>query len=729
MDSNDTVIFKTIFEQSPISTQIFSPDGTTILVNKAWEKLWRVDKKELLFKYNILQDKQLENKGVMSYIKQAFAGQMVNIPAVKYETEQTIPKIKAVKFRWVKAVIYPIKNKTGQITQVVIQHEDITEQQMAEEKIKESESKFRKLFDSNIIGVFISNFDGTFLNANEVLLSMIGYTRQELIQGKVHRDKLTPPEYGDRSRQAVMDLKTKGTSNVYEKEYIHKNGTRIPVLIAVARIDDTDTCIGFVLNMTERKRNEDAIYQLAAIVESSDDAILSKTLDGVITSWNKGAEKLYGYSVKEVVGKHISLTIPPQLIHEEKEIIKRLRQGVKIDHFETFRINKTGRQFPVSISISPIRNESGRIIGASNITRDISEQKQFQQDLFESEERLRLALEAGKIGVWDWDIENKSLTWTDNLYSIHGVNKKKFDLNLDNFLKLIHPEDRSMFDDAIQKAISGKSTFDTQFRIVTSQGVEKWVSTKAVVTYRGKKAIRMLGATLDISQQKQLEQDKNDFLSMASHELKTPLTSMKMFIDLLDRQLKKSDLETPIYYIKRIRDQADRLGELINDLLDVSRIETGKLRLNLEKFSLSDLVLDTVESIQPATKKHHILVKKKSDIKVLADKYRVYQVLVNLLTNAIKYSPNSDKVIVDLKPNHRSVVVSVKDFGVGINKNQQQRIFDKLYQVSEPAAKTFPGLGLGLYISKEIIERHKGMIWVESQKGKGSTFFFSLPLV
>jgi len=163
-------------------------------------------------------------------------------------------------------------------------------------------------------------------------------------------------------------------------------------------------------------------------------------------------------------------------------------------------------------------------------------------------------------------------------------------------------------------------------------------------------------------------------------------------------------------------------------LLDVSGIQTGKLRFNFEEFDFPKMVYDTVEGLQGTTNHHITTLITARNHRIKGDRYRIYQVLVNLLSNAIKYSPEGKKIILQVKQLKQHVVVSVKDFGVGIEKDQQQKVFDRLYQVNNPNGKTFPGLGLGLFISKEIVERHKGKLWVESKKGEGSTFYFSLPL-
>ena len=277
---------------------------------------------------------------------------------------------------------------------------------------------------------------------------------------------------------------------------------------------------------------------------------------------------------------------------------------------------------------------------------------------------------------------------------------------------------------------SKKPVVGTEFSILRKDGRKVFIQvSSSTIRNKKKNIIAQASIIADITEQKQLERQKDDFLSMASHELKTPITSLKIFIDLQRQQLKKKNASKAAYFNERIQDQADRLKELANDLLDVSRIQTNKLRFTMEDFDIASVINDTVEDLQGTTQRHEIFVKGVVAQEVRGDRYRIYQVLVNLLLNAIKYSPAGKKIFVQAKRNGKSIVVSVRDFGIGISRSQQDKIFDKLYQVEEPQVKTFPGLGLGLYISKEIVERHKGKIWVKSVKGKGSTFFFSLPLI
>lgn len=377
-------------------------------------------------------------------------------------------------------------------------------------------------------------------------------------------------------------------------------------LHAIARLQNkTDELEAEIEQRAEVERrlrvSEEALFRLAAIVASSDDAIVSKTLDGIITSWNVAAERLFGYSAEEAVGKHITLIIPPELYPEEEEIIANLRQGKRIEHFETVRVRKDGTFVDVSLSISPVRDRSGKIIGAAKIARDVSERKD-------------------------------------------------------------------------------------------------------------------------------LERRKDEFIGMASHELKTPITSLKGFTHLLKRRLQKHGDEESLRFLTRMDAQIGRLTNLVSDLLSITKMQKGQLEYRMEVFDLADLVQETIENVQGTTQTHDLLLQETVAASVYGDRDRIGQVLINLLTNAIKYSEGTDRVIVRIAVHEGNIVVSVQDFGIGIAQENQQKIFEQFYQVSEPDGATYPGLGIGLYISRNIIERHQGYLHVQSRKGEGSTFSFQLPL-
>ncbi|MFL5699855.1 MAG: ATP-binding protein [Ktedonobacteraceae bacterium] len=259
---------------------------------------------------------------------------------------------------------------------------------------------------------------------------------------------------------------------------------------------------------------------------------------------------------------------------------------------------------------------------------------------------------------------------------------------------------------------------------------ERWSLVKSRPVFDERGEVTMVVTIVhDITERILAEQRKDEFISMTSHELKTPVTSLKGFTNVLQRRLTKQGDEQGLHYLNRMDTQLNKLTKLISDLLDISRMQTGKLAFQIEAFDLDTLIHETVENVQAATTTHQLLIEGRTSAQVLGDKDRLGQVFINLLTNAVKYSPQANKVLVRLSRDQGQVIVSVQDFGVGIDQAHHQKIFERFYQVTDPKEATYPGLGIGLYISREIVERHHGSLEVESRKGEGATFSVALPLL
>lgn len=231
----------------------------------------------------------------------------------------------------------------------------------------------------------------------------------------------------------------------------------------------------------------------------------------------------------------------------------------------------------------------------------------------------------------------------------------------------------------------------------------------------------------DITVQKEAEQLKDDFLSMVSHELRTPLTTVKAFTQILLRKAEKEERADSSLYLSKMDQQIDRITNLITALLDLSRVQADRIQFAQEPFDIDAVVVETVNLLQSLTLKHHILIEGKASCIIVGDAERIEQALFHLLSNAIKYSPYSDNVIVRVRVVQEQVLISVQDFGMGIPRHHQSKIFERFYRVYEDKNVTYPGLGIGLYLTREIIERHSGTIWVESAEGQGTTFSFTLP--
>ncbi len=231
----------------------------------------------------------------------------------------------------------------------------------------------------------------------------------------------------------------------------------------------------------------------------------------------------------------------------------------------------------------------------------------------------------------------------------------------------------------------------------------------------------------DITKRKELEKQKDDFIGVASHELKTPVTSMKTFTQVLQRKFEKGGDKIAAETMGKIDVQINRLTALISDLLDVTQSQAGKLNFRPEKIDIDDMIHEVVENMELTTTRHSIIVEGDTHINIVADKNRTSQVLINFISNAIKYSPHGKKIVIRVEHNKKELIVSVQDFGIGVPSDKLDEVFNRFMRVSGPGMETFGGLGLGLYISSQIITRQGGRVWAESKEKNGSTFYFSLP--
>jgi len=509
---------------------------------------------------------------------------------------------------------------------------------------------------------------------------------------------------------------------------------------------------------------------LAAIIDSSKDAIISKDLNSRITSWNKAAEKMFGYTEKEMIGQLINILIPPDRYSEEDMIISQMRQGKPIEHFETIRLTKTGKEIYISLSISPIRNSKGIIVGASKIARDITLQKQHDQ-------QLELINAMGKAIVSELDINVILQKVTDTTTRLSGAAFGAFFYNKTDskgesymlytlsgapreaFEKFGMPRNTAVFretfggfgivrsDDITQDPRYGKNAPHHgmpkgHLPVISYLAVPVISKTGVVIgglffghpkpamftsdhenlvaTVASQAAIALDNAML-YEEINLLNNKKDEFISFASHELKTPLTTIKGYLQLAA----KKDI-SPAEYLPKINKQVERLEGIVADLLDISKIHAGKLDLNFKKTSLLELLKESIDSINSSRYKI-VLDCPSEDFMVTVDVQKIMQVIINLLTNAVKFSSPGTTITITAIRIGDQVRVSIADQGIGIPGQHLDKIFNQFYRVSD-TSKTTKGMGLGLFISKEIIEGHLGKIWAESEEGKGSTFHFQFPV-
>ena len=357
---------------------------------------------------------------------------------------------------------------------------------------------------------------------------------------------------------------------------------------------------------------------------------------------------------------------------------------------------------------------------------EIKERQKAEKESQDSFERLQFMADSMPQQVWTATPDG-ALDYV-NQYTFNYFKKSVETIIGDGWQKVIHKEDLPECIKLWTASLETGKPYQVFFRLRRHDGTYRWHLGRALALKDKKKIVKWFGTNTDIDDQKKLEKQKDDFIGIVSHELKTPVTSLKAYAQVLQMQLKKIGQEKIANTALKMDSQLDKLTVLINDLLDVTKIEEGQMQFTYERFSITELVKEIVEQMQLTSTKHTILYESTTTKLVYADKERTGQVIINLLSNAIKYSPDSDAIHVNVSSTTTDILVSVMDYGMGIPTEKQQYLFERFYRVSGPKTVTFPGLGLGLYICAEIVKSQQGKLWVQSEVGKGSTFSFSLPL-
>jgi PAS domain S-box-containing protein len=474
---------------------------------------------------------------------------------------------------------------------------------------------------------------------------------------------------------------------------------------------------------------------LAAIVESSDDAIIGKTLEGTITSWNLGAERVYGYTAHEAIGRPISIIIPTDRPEELPGIMARLRRGERIDHYETIRVRKDGIRLDVSVSISPIRDEAGCIVGAASIGRDITERKRAErvrrdlEDQAQREAAARRESEARFRAVWEATSEALALSDPDGV--VLAVNPAYCTLYGREPEEVIGRSIASYFSDDERAGVEAqyRAAFadpglprSYEARVRRSDGSERVVEARADFLVHDGERVAMVSAIRDVTERKRLDQAQQDFVAMAGHDLASPLTILRARTQLVLRR-RAYDEES----LLAILEQTGRMDRLVSDLRDLVRVEGGGLALQREAVDLARLAAEAVERARTLGKARTVRLEvPATPVAVIGDRDRLGQVLDNLLGNAVKYSADGGDIVVRIEIDDGEARLSVTDRGPGIPADALPRLFERFYRAQNASGEA--GLGLGLYISRMLVEAHGGRIRASSVPGEGSTFCVSLPL-
>lgn len=459
------------------------------------------------------------------------------------------------------------------------------------------------------------------------------------------------------------------------------------------------------------------------VVLMGSEQIITTTNDALLQFWNRSKEEVLGKPMLEVFPELKDQVYPAiwKQVLESGEPIKDPEKVV------TYKDKVTGedRTFYIDYYCQPLEDRVGNRIGVISTVVDVTGKVRSRKLIEEAESRLRLAVDSAKLGTWYVDVASRELKTSARLKAIFGFHQTD-EVSLEAATDQILEEYRADVIQAIEHAMTNAASYDIEYPLKRFRdGAIRWVRATGKLYENENGKSNFSGIVQDITQRKTEEQRKDDFLSIASHELRTPVTSLKGALQLLDR--KKGDLSNPV--IPRLIIQAnisvEKITYLIDDLLNTTRTSQGQLHLNYSEFTIVEMLEKCCHHIRMSGK-HELILQGDRNLRLWADELRIDQVVVNMVNNAVKYAPNHRDIYLIVEDLGDWVKISVKDNGPGISKDKLAHLFDRYYRVDYSGVQ-YSGLGLGLYISAEIVKKHNGKIGVESELGKGSTFWFTVP--
>ena len=545
---------------------------------------------------------------------------------------------------------------------------------------------------------------------------------------------------GERVENPVEKVLREGTSVGLANHtiLIAKDGTRHPIDDSAAPIRDPNGRISGVImvfrDIHDRKLAEEQRSRLAAIVRSSSDAIIGKDLQGIINSWNESAERLFGYAASEAIGKPITLIIPPDRYDEEAHIISRLRQGEPIEHFETVRMGKDGRRIALSLTVSPVRDDAGRVVGASKVARDITDRKRSEQALADQNLKLRRLVDANIIGITFADLE-KIYEANDAFLSLVGYSRADLEAGRLRWREMTPPESKAADDVAVAQLLERGLCKPFQKEYFRKNGTR--VPVLMGIATLDPKVPTFVCYVVDLSEQKRAEEglrqaarQKDEFLATLAHELRNPLAPLRNALAIMHIS---TDDPARFQDMREIMErQLDQLVRLVDDLLDISRITVGKIELRKDRVDLADMLQSAVETSRPAidAAKHQLqLTYPPHSLYVVGDSLRLSQVIANLLNNSAKYTSPGGRIELTAERDGAQAVLRVRDNGIGIPPEVLPHVFDMFMQIDKHAKHSQGGLGIGLMLVRRLVHMHGGGVDAHSDgTGRGSEFTVRLPL-
>ena len=634
--------------------------------------------------------------------------------------------------------------------------EEVETASMELRRAHEERARLAAIVQNSEDAIIGKNLEGIITSWNLGAERMFGYTGQEVIGQSI--TIIIPTERRDEENYILERLRRGQRIDHYETERLTKDGRKILVSLTASPIRDPKGLITGVAkiarDITERKKADEAKVRLAAVVESSDDAIITKTLTGIITSWNKGAEKIFGYKAEEMIGRPITDLFPEDRLDEEIKVLSHIRRGERLEHFETVRKTKDGRLIDISLTVSPIKDSSGQIIGASKIARDISGRKRAEAAVREAAERLQLALSAGELGDWSWDAATDLVSLSRRAADIFGL-LHDAPITWTDMRRLLHPEDRERARLAVETSIAKHIPYDIEYRVKRPSGELCWIAAKGRGTYAtGGGVIGMIGVIQDITDRKQAEESLRDaqeklaqhaqelerqvnertahlkesiqslegLCYTIAHDLRAPLRAVQGFTKIIMDDYAPAFDENGRHLAQRIVDGATRMDTLIRDLLDYAKL--SQIQIPSRNVDLDALVQKVVQQMSPEIEARNATLEIQPLPTVQGNETLLQQVFTNLFSNALKFVPPnvSPRIVVWATRTERYQRIFVQDNGIGIEREHHDRVFG-MFQRLHHDEKTYPGTGIGLAIVKKAMERMGGRVGIVPESPEGSSFY------
>lgn len=614
----------------------------------------------------------------------------------------------------------------------------LTALQQSQSKLQESEERYRQLFEQlNDAALLADTETGRILDANKQAEILLGRTRDEIIG--MHQTEVHPPGMAEEYRQKFASHVERGRAADYDGEIIRKDGSIVPVSIGAApvTIGGKRLILGLFHDITKRRKGEEALLKYRMAVEASADVITVVNSQYVYLLANQTLLKYQCLTEGQVIGHTSAEVLGEELFKNMlKPNVDRCLQGETVEYEVELHYKRVGKRW-MDMFYSPLKDSDGRVIGIVAIGRDVTERRQ-------AEALSRTLAEHSPIGVYI--IQDRKFQYVNQAFA-KATGYTPEQLLGKNPPDLVLPKDRGQVSSNAISMLKGGLSHLYEYRAVNSAGEVKWaMETVVSIQYQGKQAT--LGNFMDITEQKRAQEQlkaayaeemelrqkleaeinkRAEFTRALVHELKSPLTPVLASSELLASELQQ---EPWLSLAKNIYRGASQLNDRIDELLDIARGEVGMLKLKLGAVAPLPLLNDGAQDITPmiSAQGQSLLVELPHSLAIIqADEIRLRQVLLNLLTNASKFTPRGGKITLRAKEGNNFLIIQVQDTGVGMSPEDQQRLFNPYSRLEEDRER-LSGLGLGLSLCKMLVELHGGKIWVESEKGKGSTFSFSVPL-